>query len=224
MRKFSGADLGEMDRRGRILASAEELFAQKGYDGSSIREIASKAKTNTALIYYYFKDKEGLFRATLEKAVVEVPQMLKNVISSSDTVEEGLDRILEMIVTLAPQRSYFFQILHRELAIDSPRLSFLVNKYFVRNYELVKSLMEKAISGGRFRRLDLELAPISLLAMILFFFYNRLLVQRILKLDPFDEKFVRRLVSHTLDLFLHGALADRSLADDDRKHPRKKGA
>jgi len=221
MRKPTRRDLGEIDRRGRILAAAEELFARKGFDGSSIRGIARKAKTNTALIYYYFGDKEGLFRATLEKAVVEVPQILEKAISSSDTVEDGLHRILQMIVTLAPKRSHFFQILHRELAMESPRLSFLVNKYFHRNYELVKSLMEKALSDGKFRELDLELAPLSLLAMILFFFHNSFLVRRVLKLDPFDEKFIRRLVLHTLDLFLHGALAE-GCPGERKGHPSGK--
>ncbi len=96
-----------------------------------------------------------------------------------------------------------------------------MNRYLHRNYELVKSLMEKALSDGKFRELDLELAPLSLLAMILFFFHNSFLVRRVLKLDPFDEKFIRRLVLHTLDLFLHGALAD-GCPGERKGHPSKK--
>ncbi len=107
MRKPTRRDPGEIDRRGASSAAAEERFARKGFDGSSIRGIARKAKTNTALIYYYFGDKEGLFRATLEKAVVEVLQILEKAISSSDTVEDGLHRILQMIVALAPKGSTF---------------------------------------------------------------------------------------------------------------------
>jgi AcrR family transcriptional regulator len=48
--------------RQRLVDAATELFVQKGYRGVSIREIAERAETNSALISYYFGDKEGLFR------------------------------------------------------------------------------------------------------------------------------------------------------------------
>jgi AcrR family transcriptional regulator len=217
MKKVPGVEMGEVNRKESILIAAEELFARKGFEGASIREIARKAKINTALIYYYFGDKENLFRATLERTLIEIPRILEDAISTTISAEEGLDRILRMITGMVSQRSRFFQILHRELAIESPRVSFLADKYFLRNYQLVKSFMEKATSSGQFRKLDLELAPITFMAMILFFFYNRFLVRRVLRLDPFEEKFIQRLSIHTLDLFLHGASADRPSANPKRR-------
>lgn len=49
------------DAQGRLVKAATYLFIKKGYRGVSIREIADRAKTNSALISYYFGDKEGLF-------------------------------------------------------------------------------------------------------------------------------------------------------------------
>jgi AcrR family transcriptional regulator len=49
------------DVQSRLLNAATDLFIKKGYRGVSIREIADRAKTNSALISYYFGDKEGLF-------------------------------------------------------------------------------------------------------------------------------------------------------------------
>lgn len=51
------------------MAVALELFAQRDFSSVSIKDIAAAAGINTALIYYYFESKEGLFRATLENAV-----------------------------------------------------------------------------------------------------------------------------------------------------------
>ncbi|MBC7437718.1 MAG: TetR/AcrR family transcriptional regulator [Bdellovibrionales bacterium] len=48
--------------RKRLVDAATELFIQKGFRGVSIREIAERADTNSALISYYFGDKEGLFK------------------------------------------------------------------------------------------------------------------------------------------------------------------
>jgi AcrR family transcriptional regulator len=54
--------------RERILRAAERLFAQSGYDGTSIRAIVAKAKVNQAAINYHFEGKDGLYREVLRGA------------------------------------------------------------------------------------------------------------------------------------------------------------
>src|ERR1700728_3762316 len=54
--------------RERILKAAERLFADRGYDGTSIRAIVAKAKVNQAAINYHFEGKEGLYREVLRAA------------------------------------------------------------------------------------------------------------------------------------------------------------
>jgi AcrR family transcriptional regulator len=50
----------EGSSREKLVLSAERLFAQRGYDGVSVRDIANGAQVNSALVGYYFKGKEGL--------------------------------------------------------------------------------------------------------------------------------------------------------------------
>jgi AcrR family transcriptional regulator len=54
--------------RERILKAAERLFAESGYDGTSIRAIVAKAKVNQAAINYHFDGKDGLYREVLRVA------------------------------------------------------------------------------------------------------------------------------------------------------------
>lgn len=54
--------------RDRILKAAERLFAERGYDGTSIRTIVAKAKVNQAAINYHFEGKDGLYREVLRAA------------------------------------------------------------------------------------------------------------------------------------------------------------
>ena len=49
------------EARLRLIVSAEEIFAEKGFDAASIREISAEAGVNLASIKYYFGDKEGLY-------------------------------------------------------------------------------------------------------------------------------------------------------------------
>lgn len=52
--------------RDRILASAEKLFGEAGFDGASVRQIALAADVPLALVSYHFGSKEGLYRAIFE--------------------------------------------------------------------------------------------------------------------------------------------------------------
>src|SRR6202007_262930 len=54
--------------RERIMRAAERLFAESGYDGTSIRAIVAKAKVNQAAINYHFDGKDGLYREVLRVA------------------------------------------------------------------------------------------------------------------------------------------------------------
>jgi AcrR family transcriptional regulator len=54
--------------RERIMKAAERLFAESGYDGTSIRAIVAKAKVNQAAINYHFDGKDGLYREVLRGA------------------------------------------------------------------------------------------------------------------------------------------------------------
>lgn len=62
----------ESDARTRLVEAATALFVRKGFSGVSIREIADQAAANSALIAYYFGDKEGLFREVFLAAAAPI--------------------------------------------------------------------------------------------------------------------------------------------------------
>ena len=61
--------------RQNILAVATREFAEKGYSGARVDEIAAQTNTSKRMIYYYFEDKEGLFVAVLEDAYRRIRQI-----------------------------------------------------------------------------------------------------------------------------------------------------
>ena len=58
------------DTRERILDAAEHLFAERGFDGTSIRDVTTEAGVNLAAVHYHFGSKEDLLRAVLERVVL----------------------------------------------------------------------------------------------------------------------------------------------------------
>jgi AcrR family transcriptional regulator len=67
----------ESNARQRILETATDMFAEKGYAGTYVREIVEKAGVSKPVLYYYFQSKEGLFYAILEWAA-DVQQIILN--------------------------------------------------------------------------------------------------------------------------------------------------
>src|SRR5919205_572284 len=61
--------------RRNIIEIATEEFAEKGYNGARIDEIAARTNTSKRMLYYYFRDKEGLFIAVLEEAYGRIRQI-----------------------------------------------------------------------------------------------------------------------------------------------------
>lgn len=66
------------DTRQRLVEAAVVLFAQRGYEGTGIREIAQKAQANSALVQYHFGGKEGLYLASLQHLFEQGPNAVLN--------------------------------------------------------------------------------------------------------------------------------------------------
>jgi AcrR family transcriptional regulator len=90
-------------RREEFLAVALKLFSEHEYSAVTIKAIAAEAGVNPALLYYYYKDKEDLFRAALEHAVAEAMDQYAVVASSHTDPVDLIDGWFEMHAKLAPK-------------------------------------------------------------------------------------------------------------------------
>ena len=71
---------GESDTRERIIAAAVEIFAESGYDGTTMRAIAGRAGVDSALLHHYFGTKADLFTETIGAPMrpdVDIPSLLE---------------------------------------------------------------------------------------------------------------------------------------------------
>ena len=80
------------ETRARIVAAAMKLFGEKGYEGSSTRDIAAAAGVNAPALQYYFDNKEGVFRACIELIADRAWDSLsEGVLEAERLVAEGAD-------------------------------------------------------------------------------------------------------------------------------------
>ena len=99
--KSNGLNKGEKTRI-LLLNTAERLFGQNGVTATSLREVMKEAGVNMAMIHYYFKNKEGLLDAILERRLVPINQARLNLLGqyslNADGQPLGMDDIIKAYV------------------------------------------------------------------------------------------------------------------------------
>src|SRR5262249_27816063 len=95
---------GEVDAR--ILDAARKIFVERGFDGTSIDELAEVARAGKPTIYARFGDKRALFTAVMTRDVVSRIAQFKGEVPTGATIEERLARLATAAVhwTLDPER------------------------------------------------------------------------------------------------------------------------
>src|ERR1700681_3592522 len=79
----------------RIVATAEDIFAEQGLAGARMDEIARAAKVNKALLYYYFRSKEELYRFVLETLLSQLSTKVGGTGGETPSSRKPLGAIVE---------------------------------------------------------------------------------------------------------------------------------
>jgi AcrR family transcriptional regulator len=104
------------DTPDRILDAAEESFALHGFAGARTAVIAAAAGVNKAALHYWFRDKEGLYRATFVRTFDRVVAMADTVLTAEeDPVELRVERFIRGYAELVLQRPRFVHMVVREI-------------------------------------------------------------------------------------------------------------
>jgi TetR/AcrR family transcriptional regulator len=186
------------ERQASIIAAAASLFAQKGFNGTTTREIARTAGISEALLFKYFPTKRALYAAILAEKV-QVSQLLASV----EEVAEKQDdvRVFTLIASFRIHRGSDPSLLRLLLfsALEGHELSdmFFQNRHRV-FYEFLAGYIARRTREGAFRKVDPLLAAQSFIGMIV---YHRLL-HEIFKVPPHCTP--EAAVAGYVDVFLEG--------------------
>lgn len=107
-----------------ILFAAEKLFAEKGFEGTSTREIAKAASVNISMISYYFGSKEKLYEKLVEYRMNEGQFFSKDIIERTDINDwEKVEKIVDQFAGKVRNHKCFYRIMQREqLHAENPQI------------------------------------------------------------------------------------------------------
>jgi len=190
--------------RTTILAAAAPLFASSGIRGTTIRQVASGARVNSQLIYYYFGNKVGLFRAVLEGAASRVAALLAQATVKAGSPRERLARFVSEWVRVTLAEAPALRMLHRAMLEGDRTLTAEIERHAAGHAAQIGSLIDEGKTTGAFRAgLDTRRAVASLVGMVQYLALAEtiLFTSTNLKQDRSERE---AMAKHTAELFLRG--------------------
>jgi len=100
----------------RIIQKAIVLFSKKGFDASSVDEIAKACEVNKALLYYYYKNKAGLYEAVMNEALSSIHKQISQTDKCCDSPLAELQAFIYSYSSYTEKHPYFPSLLLRELS------------------------------------------------------------------------------------------------------------
>jgi AcrR family transcriptional regulator len=195
----------ELDTRDRILAAAAEVFADIGFAGARVDDIAARAGVNKAMLYYHVGDKDKLYATVLTETIDRVPPILRAAIAEADTPAEKLQCVLDTLGSLPKSNPHFVPIMLREIASGGATLPDEMLVRMAAVFRVVADVLAEGVKKKAFRATDPLLTHVTLIGSMIFLVASQPIRARVAKLAGVEHTHTfEDLARHTGDLVLKG--------------------
>ena len=188
--------------RADLLQAARNHFLTRDFKSVSLRQIATDAGVNPAMVSYYFGDKRGLYMSMVEQVTNSLEESLQGM---GDGKQISISEFSESYTQILADNPWWPNFLIREVLFSEGEVRDAVLQKF--SSKIVPGLMAAIhgeIGNGNFRKdLDPAMALISLLGMTIFPFLAKPVVEQVLNIN-LNQETARQLAQHNTQLFLNG--------------------
>ncbi len=170
------------ERKSQIINAAEEVFTKKGFDEARMDDIAEETGLSKGTLYLYFKSKDDLIIAILDRLIQREFKQLENIDVTATGATEAIwkmtDLITKDIVGLIRLIPIVYQFL--ALAFRNKYVQLALKKYINSYIDILTPIIQRGVESGEFRNVDTREVAVAMGAMIegtlLLWVYDKTLV------------------------------------------------
>ena len=195
----------DQDRRQQILDAAQQVFAQKGFEGASIKDLAKAAKISPGLLYWYFKDKTDLFVSLISERIEQAfGTLLPESVSFDLPPDVFLPQFGRFYINLfePPMNAALFKLMVANAQSFPSAVKQMRSNVIGRVLSTLQSYFERQIEAGRMRPCKTEMVTRTFMGSIIAYLLLKHVLQDKLAQDISVETFVDGIT----DVVLHGIL------------------
>ena len=146
----------------RILDAAEALFAEHGYAGTALRDVATEVGLRTPSLYNHFSSKESLYAAVLERGIRPVFEVLSQVVEAPEKADRDVRQVVERAMELVARHPNVPRLIQHETLSGGRRLTPMLRAWIQPVFERAQEMVETSSPATRWGR---DQVPLLALAM-----------------------------------------------------------
>ncbi len=195
--------MADVDCRSNLIAVAAPLFAEKGFNGVSVRELAKGAGVNISMISYYFGGKEGLYSAVLNEQFATLKRVAEIKTMETDPLKK-FELYVRATVARYRKNPYLLRFYTSELTNPTPCFETIVRPAIKGVVQILLETFRDGLSHEKFRDdLDPTDTVLALAGMINFYFLLEPATAELVDHSPERDE---ELIRHIMDIFTRGIL------------------
>lgn len=156
------------ERKVQIINAAEDVFTKKGFDEARMDDIAEETGLSKGTLYLYFKSKDDLIIAILDRMIQREFKQLENLnqdgMSATDAIWKITDLLTKDILGWLRLIPIVYQFL--ALAFRNKYVQLALKKYINRYLDILVPIIQRGVEAGEFRQVDTREVAIAMGAMI----------------------------------------------------------
>lgn len=177
-------------RKEEILDVATTLFAEHGFEGTSMNDVAERVGMRKASLFYHFATKDALYEAVLDRIIREVAESLSAVYLGDGTLVERLERSSDALSAAVSDRPFVARLFLREAMDWGPVIRGKLLDTVLGVLEAGAAFIRTGQSEGVFVQGDAKQLVLTALGAHVMPFAIVHLVERYVGKDPFDPSFL----------------------------------
>ena len=185
----------------QIISIAEELFASRGFEGTSVRDIAEAAGINIAMISYYFGSKEKLMEALFELRTTRMKMKVESLINDDSLNHfEKIYHLIDDHISRVLESSCFYKIMVTEQLINKNNaLTEAVKQVKKRNTEVISEMINNGVKSGEFKEVDdIPLLMNTIFGTVAQTMFNEPFYREYHKMENVSDEEYREFIKHKL--------------------------
>jgi AcrR family transcriptional regulator len=173
----------------KILSAAKEVFIAKGYDGARMQEIADKAQINKALLHYYFRSKEKLFKAVFEDTLMQIGPVLLEFVSAPIPLEVKIWKFVDDYIEIIKKNPKLPLFILNEIRVNPERVLSYLNIQDLLNVQILQDQLNKESEKGYYDIVDVRQFIANVISLTIFPFIGKPLMQKAMQIgdDEWDN-------------------------------------